>query len=642
MQKGSGKMHLKNVEVSNYCSIEKLSLPLEYGCNILVGLSESGKSNILKSLRTLDSKFVVSVKDIKQGTKVSDEANIDYIVSPETFEVDEFEKIIDNFLIVKDKQKIIKRKTRFLKISDLANTEYSYLANIRTGAREMFYYNLSDIDDYSLLDDLYEISVGDNLVRYRDSSTSIETEIKGNFIIDLSNYELLSDVEKEKVTVESLHHFISVKMMNILEKNIPNVLYWQYNDENLLPSKINIKEFAKNPSINMPLKYIFKLSGIDDLDAEYEEKKQMGETAFQNLLDDVSKNANSYLKKVWKSMPKDATIHIFEVGDEIQIRIQDSKNKYTLNNRSDGFKRLITFMIMLSMKNNNDELKNTLILIDEPESSIDIPGQEYLKRELIHIGENNYIFYSTHSSAMIDTTKISRHYIVLKNEESTEIARASESNYCDAVTLYKALGQETYSIIKKYNVVFEGWMDKKVFQIWGNSIKNGSIKNKYNNIGQTHIQGVFSARNFAQFWGMYARKYFILSDSDDEAVQAKEIYEIENYEGEWIMYSDLFDKRKIKTLEDFIEPKHIKNICDKYSDSNQVDKKIDLAQLEDDTLFNIDIIKNWIESIYGKGKNNKEEIKQIKYKIIESVTKSKIRDDYKIFFENLVDKVTEK
>lgn len=49
-------------------------------------------------------------------------------------------------------------------------------------------------------------------------------------------------------------------------------------------------------------------------------------------------------------MPQNCKLELRENVDKINIRIKDTNNSYLLDKRSDGFKRLITYMIMLSEK----------------------------------------------------------------------------------------------------------------------------------------------------------------------------------------------------------------------------------------------------------------------------------------------------
>lgn len=86
-----------------------------------------------------------------------------------------------------------------------------------------------------------------------------------------------------------------------------------------MPASISIKEFIDNPDINIPLKYIFELNDINDIKTEYNECKGMGEASFQNLLDEVSKKTNAYLRQVWKSMPQNCKLELRENVDKINI-----------------------------------------------------------------------------------------------------------------------------------------------------------------------------------------------------------------------------------------------------------------------------------------------------------------------------------
>ena len=48
-------MKITKAEIKNYRSIEKFEFEFRHGCQILVGINESGKSNILRALQLLDA-----------------------------------------------------------------------------------------------------------------------------------------------------------------------------------------------------------------------------------------------------------------------------------------------------------------------------------------------------------------------------------------------------------------------------------------------------------------------------------------------------------------------------------------------------------------------------------------------------------
>jgi hypothetical protein len=61
-----GHMKLSYVEIKSYRSIQALSLKLDPKCRILVGINESGKTNILNAMNLLDPKEVATRRDLRE------------------------------------------------------------------------------------------------------------------------------------------------------------------------------------------------------------------------------------------------------------------------------------------------------------------------------------------------------------------------------------------------------------------------------------------------------------------------------------------------------------------------------------------------------------------------------------------------
>jgi AAA15 family ATPase/GTPase len=115
-------------------------------------------------------------------------------------------------------------------------------------------------------------------------------------------------------------------------------------------------------------------------------------------------------------------------GPDLVAGIEDESNHYELSQRSDGFKRFVTFLLMVSAEAESKLLRDTVLLIDEPEVGLHPTGSRYLMDELIDISRDNYVVFSTHSIFMIDSKIIKRHLIVRKRNEITETTEVSESN----------------------------------------------------------------------------------------------------------------------------------------------------------------------------------------------------------------------
>lgn len=622
-------MELRNVDIKNFKSIENIELDLEKDCKIIVGLSESGKSNFLTALRTLDSSFTVDKTYVKEGTRKDNNSLVDF----ELIFTDKEKNIIINELTKNSLlKKLILKDGNEVDLFDFLDDRIVLRVDIRTNKRQFIYYENSEIEKYTLnVNYKYINATPTKKMLIKNIADGSQKEISSFTIVSVNEYQI--EVENSIDSLYSIIEELIIKMVQEKQFELPKVLFWEYDEKYLLPAEVNINDFINNNDICVPLKNMFKLCNIDNIGEEYADKKEMGESSFQNLLDDISDTVDTYLKKVWKSMPKDTKIILQEVGDIIKIRIKDNKNSYSVAKRSDGFKRLVTFLLMLSINNKNNSLNNTLLLIDEPDSKIDIPGQEYLRDELINIGKNNYVIYSTHSTDMIDNKKLERHIIIKKHEESSIIEFANDNNYMDIATLYRALGMNVYAVINEQNLVFEGWTDQLIFELY-----TGKRNSFFKNIGVTHLAGITKANQYAEFWGLLSKKYFIISDSDETAIQMKNSFQENRFSGIWITYGELCDE-KIVTLEDFITDEKILKVAKDYKKENGYSMELDEKILKNYS-GKLEAIQEWIILNSGK-KDIKNKVKDFKSKLYDNIKKSDINDEYAKFIKELKGNVEE-
>ena len=617
-------MELRSVDITNFKSIENIMLDIEKDCKILVGLSESGKTNLLTALRTLDSTVVVDKSFVKEGTRKDNEATIDFELA---LTKKEKELIVQELLkISKDLDNLVIKDGKKISLIDFMNFRFVYRVNIRNNTRKFLHYEYNLTDNYILNENYIIINASDsNKINVHKNFDDTNVELNSFSIVSSKDYNY-----SDGINIKELYDYLEERAIEIIKEKsfeIPKVLYWEYDEKYLLPSEVNIEEFLNNNNICIPLKNMFELCDIYDIKEEYNDKKEMGESSVQNLLDEISNTVDSYLKKVWKSMPKDTKIVLQEVENKIKIRIKDSKNTYSADKRSDGFKRIVTFLLMISIDNKNNYLNNTLILIDEPDSKIDIPGLEYLRDELINIGKNNYVIYSTHSTDMIDNGNIDRHIIIKKNNESSNIEVANENNYMDVATLYRALGMNVYSVINEQNIVFEGWTDKLMFEL-----SVGKKHTVFKNVGITHLSGITKANQYAEFWGLLSKKYYIISDGDETALQMKESFVENKYDGNWITYSDLTGG-KVITLEDFIKDDKILKTAKEYAKEHGYINELKEETLDTDNKCSV--IENWISLNSGK-KDIKNKLKKFKNMLYTNLKKTDINDKYDSFITELI------
>jgi len=114
--------------------------------------------------------------------------------------------------------------------------------------------------------------------------------------------------------------------------------------------------------------------------------------------------------------------------------------------RSDGFRQFISFLLTISIESSNNSLKNSILLLDEPETHLHPTAQLNLRDELISISKvkeaNNLVFYATHSNYLIDKSNLNRSFKILKhNNTKTIIEKISKTR-----TSYSEINYEIFDI----------------------------------------------------------------------------------------------------------------------------------------------------------------------------------------------------
>jgi len=335
---------------------------------------------------------------------------------------------------------------------------------------------------------------------------------------------------------------------------LPDCVYWTYEDDNLLPARISQAKFVQNPDSCHPLKNMFRLAGIADIQEAFASAQRKSTHGVRNLLDLVAKTATKHIHSIWSEY-KNVRISLVPYGPtEIDAGIKDTHNLFEMSRRSDGFKRFVSFLLMVSAQVRTKQLANTLLLIDEPDNSLHPSGARYLREELIAISKNNYVVYSTHSIFMIDRDNIGRHLITTKKNEVTRLTEANESNFVDEEVLYNSLGHSVFEHIKKRNIVFEGWRDKELFEVAISKLpsKYKDLKEQFKEIGSCYAHGVRDIRYITPMIELANRECFIISDDDEISKEKQKEYIKNRGYGTWKRYSEIQSGTTAITGEDFL------------------------------------------------------------------------------------------
>ncbi|MBU0766238.1 ATP-binding protein [Patescibacteria group bacterium] len=551
-------MKLNRVEIRNFRSIEDETITFDPTCRVLVGINESGKSNILEALALLDEdREPIKKNDLREALpdeELIDEAYIRFVFK---FEKDEsghlLEEVTKKIIATSDNPKMVSCDGRQLTLKSFCSSrnEGLFSVDILDETKRCTHWAIPK--KYKLFAGWkkptsacpadYTIECGGEdykLAQFKLISTADVGDVPEDYLEDASIGDLTSLVGK---TINS-----------ITEESLPDVLFWEYDENNLLPSSINIAEFCTDPKKCLPLQNMFTLAGIEDIKDSIEDAQTGTENQFQNYLNGVAKKTTNHFRKVWKEY-KDIEFSLRLNADQIIPGVKE-KNIYDFARRSDGFKRFVTFLLMISVNVKTDNLRDTLLLIDEPDTSLHPSGARYLRDELINIAKKNYVVYSTHSIFMIDSGDIGRHYIVKKKGEITSIEEAHASNIADEEVLYNALGHSVFAVLKVKNIIFEGWTDKHLFQVaLGNA--SATLKRKYKDVGMCHGKGVKTIKAITPLIELANRKCLIVSDSDKPAKDHKKLYVKDKGYGEWQTYQDIDQAIEAITAEDFLKNDYI-------------------------------------------------------------------------------------
>ncbi|HEY4489552.1 MAG TPA: AAA family ATPase [Candidatus Paceibacterota bacterium] len=549
-------MKLDRVSIKNYRSIKELDLNFDPACKVLVGINESGKSNILRALELLDTTVQPTKKDLRdpvKSEKQPTEAYVRFIFkfgAKETAEI--FGILKPKVLAAKITEPIINWRSRDLSLEEFCTgREGLYITNLMNSTKHFSVWTLVGGKILGSWKSVAEACPADFTV---SNSKGEVIKLKEFTIVNIADFKDIPTEYIQDLEPEDLNDFVGDAIRQGVEDNLPSVLFWDYNDSKLLPPKINLKQFCDNPDVCIPLKRMFNLNGIWTIKKEVEAAQQGNANTLRNLLRRIADTTTKHFHKTWKEYD-DIKFSLAVDGDDIAATIEDKSNHYELSQRSDGFKRFVTFLLLVSAEAETEILQDTLLLIDEPEIGLHPTGTRYLRDELIKISKDNQVVFSTHSIFMIDNRLVRRHLIVKKENEITQVEEVSESNIQDEEVIYKSLGYSIFSNLKEKNLIFEGWRDKKLFEVAMTRVPatHSQIKVPLKATGHCFSQGVKQIENITPLFEAGERMCLILSDNDAMAQEKQKRYRAEKGYGVWRRYDEVVAGSAATTGEDFIK-----------------------------------------------------------------------------------------
>ncbi len=543
-------MRLKKVEIYGFRSIEEMEIAFDgNGHKILVGKNESGKSNILNALYLLSGKINFEGEDRK--VEYNEDAFVRFHFELDCDEIEECRtKFVEKFPAGQEPN-----------LTDEFTVEaffekYSKHLLYRVDCGQTGIWNNWRLNkDLRIEDGWYSVSPKVDGYELREKFPA------GSYINERYIQNELHENDQEAIrnclspiSLEDVYNFLRQQVREIAapEDYTFPIRYWRYSaQEHDLPSAISKEAFSQDPNSCIPLKNMFLLTGIqeNEIHSKISEANTLGPNRLISLLNNVNRKTNEYIKKSWQEY-SNVKIELWPNGEDIVIAIQDSENRFDFKQRSDGFRRLVSFLLLISTEFDTKQYQdNPLILIDEPEMGLHPSSAKDLKYKLIELGKKPTIVYATHSISMIDTDNVERNLIVSKDKENTTYEEAKEDGTSAAENIYQAIGHSIYEDLKKNNILLEGYTDKRVFRLF----MEGGV---WEDFGICYLGKGKNLETISPLLDLASRNYFVLSDADEQGKRGKRERGDPLY---WYTYEDLGSEAI--TVEDFYQKPFFKSIA---------------------------------------------------------------------------------
>jgi energy-coupling factor transporter ATP-binding protein EcfA2 len=452
-------MLLKEARIRNFRSVADITIPFSLRCRILVGKNESGKSNILRALALLAQNVKPSRADVRIPLPSEDtvaEANVLFVFVPEPEEVKKLTEELQKKTLSKDPIAVLlDSPSGPLSIPQLCESmnEVIYYADMM---KQQSYWTTWTWPS--------GVTVRGGWCKPTAAGKRGADRLSQSSFVEPSAAASLPPEMLEPLSAEDVSSVFRQEKVKMAQARHPDTIYWSYDEKNLMPAKIDTSSFATDPNHCVPLRNMFQLAGIPNIAAAIKAAQASSYHAYRNLLNRVAEKTTKHFREVWREYKRVRFI-LSPNANVIDAGVVEDFNHFDFSQRSDGFKRSVSFLLAISSQVRTDQIRNNLLLIDEPDTSLHPSASRFLKDEILRISKSNYVVYATHSIHMIDRELVSRHLVVTKVEERTKVDEATESSVSDEEVLYNALGASVFEGIREKNILFEGWCDKKLFRV---------------------------------------------------------------------------------------------------------------------------------------------------------------------------------
>ena len=285
-----------------------------------------------------------------------------------------------------------------------------------------------------------------------------------NILSIVPDENLANLIKKEAEKLKGVKRDVLEKILEL----IPSFVYFDSIDT--VGDYVSLNEYLENKEKYKTLKNLFKLADLD-----VERVKNVSNPHKRKLLfRSASANITGMINKFWKQ--ENVTVNLDIDGDKILVFVEDEFGAKAdpPSRRSDGFRWFLSFYINF-MSETKGELKNAVLLLDNPGWVLHPSGQKDLLDALEEIAKSNQIVITTHSPFLIDKNKLERIRIVKREADvGTKVyEKFWDSPYDSLQQIRVAIGADVSDSLfgHKNNIVVEGYSDKVYLETMSRYLK---------------------------------------------------------------------------------------------------------------------------------------------------------------------------
>lgn len=549
-------MKLKQVQIKNFRSIADATITFDPTFLVLVGVNESGKTSVLRAIQLLDPETPVNSNDrreVSADEDVDQESWVRFVFELDSTELRDRAKELAARLVCLPDEPLMMDGRVPLRLHEVVKRQGAlYRVDIQDRRKFGSYWargkSLTAAENWwkpkALAPEDIELPTDPQSKTHRFLHEA--KLVHGSFVTDRAREHV------EPATADDIWTATAAGMAKLVVTSLPPVIFWEHSEKYLLPDSLSLAEFETDPDVCIPLRHMFALAGYRDASAALAGTREQ-EAKLRRLLERVSKIATQHLHARWEELAG-VKLELAPNGPNVNCFVRDAHNVYEMNRRSDGFKRFVTFLLMISARVAKDDLVGAVFLQDEPDSSLHPSGIRYLRDEFIKIAEKNIVVCSTHSMFMVDGDDLSRHLLVAKKDEQTTVRVAAADNFRDEEVIYQALGFSGFDLIPADSIIFEGWGDRVLFAKARQALSKDhkALKKDVEKLGLTNVRGVTDVGRIAPLLDLAKRRWIVVSDSDDAGKRLQKEYSELELSGPWLRYDELLGTSEELTCEDFL------------------------------------------------------------------------------------------